>query len=238
MTFPSYSVAPRLIWALVISLAAHAVLLVQDDFQTPNLRLVQPLLATLRGTGVGAVAEPTAMAQEVKVPSQPPHVVYAGPIVHKPVVNVLPDIGRLLPQQQVPAAISATPPLAPGTSSITTTNEAQPGVTASAPSTEGLNAEGLRAYSIALAKELRRFKSYPPRAQEAGWGGTVEVRLLINTAGIVEAVQLAKTSGYRVLDEKALDMMRNAAPRAVIPEVLRGHTFPMTLPIVFTLDDE
>ena len=101
-----------------------------------------------------------------------------------------------------------------------------------------MDPDGLRAYRVALASELRRFKNYPPRAVEAGWTGTAEISLSINAIGNVQTVLLTKTSGYRVLDEKALDMMRHAAPRTAIPGTLRGQPFSTKLPIAFTLDDE
>lgn len=45
---------------------------------------------------------------------------------------------------------------------------------------------------------------YPRSARKRGQHGTVLVRVLINTKGLVDAAKLVKTSGYASLDEAAL----------------------------------
>lgn len=44
---------------------------------------------------------------------------------------------------------------------------------------------------------------YPKRAERNGWAGTVLLNLLINAQGEVEKVEIAKTSGYELLDQQA-----------------------------------
>ena len=44
---------------------------------------------------------------------------------------------------------------------------------------------------------------YPKQAERNGWAGTVLLNLLINTRGEVEKVGIAKSSGYRLLDQQA-----------------------------------
>lgn len=44
---------------------------------------------------------------------------------------------------------------------------------------------------------------YPKRAERNGWEGTVLLNLLINANGEVEKVEIAKTSGYELLDSQA-----------------------------------
>jgi TonB family protein len=45
---------------------------------------------------------------------------------------------------------------------------------------------------------------YPKRAERNGWAGTVLLNLFINANGEVEKVEIAKTSGYELLDSQAL----------------------------------
>ena len=52
---------------------------------------------------------------------------------------------------------------------------------------DGLDADGVRAYRLALAREARRYKRYPREAIDAGWQGTVEVLVAV-AAGIFVAV--------------------------------------------------
>ena len=218
-------------WALLISVVAHAVLLVQDGFPTPRSRLAQPLMATLRSIEINADTSPKTL-----VPGPPLPAARSKPVVHKRVAVAPIGSGDLQTQQQ---AVTSPGQTAPSNAvAAVSSSESAPGVNGNASPEDGLDPDGLRAYRVALASELRRFKNYPPRAVEAGWTGTAEISLSINAIGNVQTVLLTKTSGYRVLDEKALDMMRHAAPRTAIPGTLRGQPFSTKLPIAFTLDDE
>jgi protein TonB len=51
----------------------------------------------------------------------------------------------------------------------------------------------------------------------------------------VPAVQVINSSGYPVLDEAALEMLRLALPAATVPASLRERSFAVELPIVFDL---
>jgi TonB family protein len=45
--------------------------------------------------------------------------------------------------------------------------------------------------------------------------------------------RLAHSSGDEALDAAALSMMREAAPRTLIPEPLRDRSFSVSLPVIF-----
>mgnify|MGYP003508428869 CR=1 FL=1 len=100
-----------------------------------------------------------------------------------------------------------------------------------------IHADGLRQYRLALAREARRFKRYPEQALQAGIGGTAEVRVELE-GGALPVTRLARSSGHEALDAAALDMMRRAAPRTTVPELLRGQTFAVSLPVVFDLEGD
>ncbi len=51
---------------------------------------------------------------------------------------------------------------------------------------------------------------YPRRAQRAGQHGTTEIRAYIDASGVPQQVTVAKSSGYPMLDEAAVDAMRKA----------------------------
>lgn len=108
-------------------------------------------------------------------------------------------------------------------------------VSSALPPTAGLDADGLRSYRLALAREARRFKRYPSRAIEGGWSGTVDLRVMVPSDRGLPVVQLTKSSGYPVLDEAALDMLRQALPTTPIPAPLQEQGFSVDLPIVFEL---
>jgi periplasmic protein TonB len=99
-----------------------------------------------------------------------------------------------------------------------------------------VSAEGLRQYRLALAREARRYKQYPPLARSRGWEGTVELRVEI-TAGARPSVGLARSSGHEVLDAEALEMMGRAVLLAVVPVSLQGRSFSVPVPVRFALDE-
>lgn len=97
---------------------------------------------------------------------------------------------------------------------------------------EGLNAEGLRQFHVALARQASRFRQYPPQAVASGWKGVVDIRLIFQSTGS-SAAEVVRTSGIQILDEAALDMLRQAASVTVMPESLRGRDFAVNLPVMF-----
>lgn len=101
-----------------------------------------------------------------------------------------------------------------------------------------LDADGVRQYRMALAVEARRFKRYPPIALAEEISGTVEVRVAVAAGGQTQEVALARSSGYEALDDAALDMLRKAAPRTAVPELLRRRPFVIDLPVVFNVASE
>jgi protein TonB len=101
----------------------------------------------------------------------------------------------------------------------------------------GPDAAGLRQYRLALAGEARHFRRYPDTARREGLTGTAEVRVTVVAAGATRHAELARSSGHAVLDVAALDMLRQAAARAMLPESLRGQAFAVLLPVVFEVEE-
>ncbi len=100
-----------------------------------------------------------------------------------------------------------------------------------------LDAEGLRGYRLALAVQARQFKRYPERALEAGWDGTSEVRVAVAAGGKAQTPELVRSSGHAVLDEAAIEMLRQAAARTPVPDALRNQAFAVSVPVTFDLPD-
>lgn len=106
------------------------------------------------------------------------------------------------------------------------------------PESGPLDADALRSYRIALATQAKRFKRYPAQATAAGWAGTVDVRVSVLSGGRAAPADLVRSSGYEVLDRAALAMMDAAAQRVVVPAALRGQAFVVTLPVLYSLEDQ
>lgn len=101
----------------------------------------------------------------------------------------------------------------------------------------GPSQSGLRQYRLALASEARRFRRYPESARRAGLAGTVEVRVTVDAGGASRQAELSRSSGHTALDAAALDMLRQAAVHAALPESLRGQRFVVQLPVVFEVEE-
>ncbi|MCX7961608.1 MAG: energy transducer TonB [Burkholderiales bacterium] len=99
-------------------------------------------------------------------------------------------------------------------------------------------ANTLAQYRIALMEAARAFRRYPRLARENNWQGRVTVRVAIAPGGALAAVAVASSSGYPVLDQQALDMLRSAQARTPVPPALRGREFSVEIPVIFDLREE
>jgi len=93
-------------------------------------------------------------------------------------------------------------------------------------------------YSQRLYETVERTKRpYPRMAQMRRWEGVAEVRVQIGVDGKVAEVSLAHTSGFDMLDQQALDMVRAAAAQVEVPPQLRGTATAVVLPVRFRLQN-
>lgn len=216
------SVPGGLVRAFAVSIAFHVLLLWPAATVWQEAVPSAPMVASLRpSVAPVAPAQPAIVHQRTNPPPAKPRAVVA-------------EQG----ETRVVDTLSSTPSPATGSEPEAAPQppEARP-VVASAllPASPGVDAEGLRTYRVALAGEARRFKRYPAQAIEAGWSGTTELRVSVMPGQSAPAVQISKSSGYPVLDEAALAMLRRALPTTAIPASLRERAFSVELPIVFDL---
>ena len=236
MSFQSAPKRGNLWLALTISVLLHILLLWPTPSRLRSGDAAQPLVATLR----------TAFAAA----PLPPKPVVVTPMREVRESRVQPsDLQRTsaaiaaTPAQDTPAGLTAEAPLrsevftanAKGLSGAAAPQTPAGTVTAAG---DGLDADGVRQYRLALAIQARRFKRYPAGALNANIGGTVEIRVTVAVGGLSQEVQLARSSGNDLLDDAALDMIRKAAPRTTVPEPLRSRAFVVSLPVVFDLASE
>ncbi|MBI4190617.1 MAG: TonB family protein [Betaproteobacteria bacterium] len=98
-------------------------------------------------------------------------------------------------------------------------------------------ADLLAGYGQALSRAIARQQRYPRIAQVKGWQGTVEIAMQIAPGTRLQQVTVLRSSGFDVLDQHALEMVRDAAPLPPAPEPLRSSEFSVRMPIVFRLND-
>jgi protein TonB len=77
-------------------------------------------------------------------------------------------------------------------------------------------------------------RDYPRLALQKGWEGTARVRVEIGRDGKVQQVALSKSSGYDVLDDRALEILKRVHVPTV-PHELIGREFTIDFPIAFRI---
>lgn len=93
--------------------------------------------------------------------------------------------------------------------------------------------------SRALGKiriELARHFHYPRQALRLGWQGEVVLRFRLTAGGRIEAVQVASSSGYNVLDSAAVRALNDVRE---IGRVMESHlgTIDLQLPVIYRLQE-
>jgi protein TonB len=86
---------------------------------------------------------------------------------------------------------------------------------------------------LKVGKYLRA-SDYPGEARRWRWTGTVLVEVLVAADGMVKQVALSRTSGFRVLDMQALEVVRRVS-RLFVPVGLRQRDRTVTVPVSFYL---
>ena len=92
-----------------------------------------------------------------------------------------------------------------------------------------------RELSLKVGKQMRA-SDYPDEAQRWRWSGTALVEVVLTPEGTVQQVGLSRSSGFRLLDQRALEVVRRV-PKVFVPARLRGRTQRATVPVGFHLKE-
>ena len=93
----------------------------------------------------------------------------------------------------------------------------------------------LKRYLTTIRRKIESEKKYPVAAQRSGIEGSTGVRLTILKDGTLGMAEVLESSGYRILDDAALQSVNNAAPFAPIPEVIKRERIDIEISLVFKL---
>lgn len=80
-----------------------------------------------------------------------------------------------------------------------------------------------------IRRRIEEARTYPEAARRDGIQGTVDLRFRIAADGTIEAVNILRSSGFRILDEAAEQTIRRAAPYPPVSGWIR-------LPLAYRLD--
>lgn len=94
-----------------------------------------------------------------------------------------------------------------------------------------------REYRINLAREARRFQDYPAEIMAKGRAGLVRMSIAYSDRLGVPSVRLEKSSGYRELDQVALNTLAHAISRVPLPPGAQGISFRMPYVLEYRLAD-
>jgi len=90
------------------------------------------------------------------------------------------------------------------------------------------------AYLALLSRHVGKFFAYPEMACRFHQNGVVDVHFWMDRQGHVLSYDIAKSSGFPLLDAEVLTMIRQAAPLPPFPQSMRYPRLNAVLSIVFT----
>jgi periplasmic protein TonB len=83
--------------------------------------------------------------------------------------------------------------------------------------------------------QINRHKRYPSAARAQDMQGVVQVHILIDRGGRLITSEVARSSGFALLDEEALEILKRAAPLPPLPVAMQGETLHLSIPIRFRI---
>ena len=235
---------------VLVSLALHALVLLLPGLRPGAPAPVSARILTAKFTQRIAADEPPPALTDVRrrvepAPLRPKS--ETRPETPRPVISTpLPGPGPAAPRAaEVPSApaLPSKPSTAAPAGGASGASAPRPGeAQAAAASPGGTTRAGsdadtgtLDQYRLALIVVARRYKRYPAQALDKGWQGRVEIRLVVGANGMIQSSLVKASSGYGILDNQALDMVKKAKPLTPIPAALRGREFTVDIPVIFDL---
>ena len=222
-------------WAVGVSLGIHLLVILPLSimFYTPIAMPQAPLSAVLKGPG-----EQTQAAKQTAPRVAP---LSAGDAAKnsKPKPRPVPLKEHALREQAQPRPATTVAGVTQGDASAQPNTASRAATLGGAPDTarDGVEADALHRYRLALGAEARKARRYPEVSRTRGQEGTAEVFVVLSKGGGQPVVLPGKTSGSAALDEGALVMARVAVERTPVPTELQGRNLRIPLRIRFSLDD-
>jgi protein TonB len=96
--------------------------------------------------------------------------------------------------------------------------------------------KAIQRFAFDISRQIGRGVSdrdYPRVARERRWQGTTQLVLRIHADGKLEDVKVATSSGYDVLDARAVELVKRLRLPAVPAEI--EHAFAVRIPVQFSL---
>lgn len=88
-------------------------------------------------------------------------------------------------------------------------------------------------YVKAVQLKILNAAYYPKLAKNAGWEGNVTLSLKINSNGYLKGIRISQSSGYKILDDAALEVVQSQAPYPPFPPQIDSQELWVDVPIVY-----
>lgn len=224
-------------WAVSISIAIHLLIIFPLAFMlyTPIAMPQAPLSAVLRGAGDTAQMAKTESKQRAPLSagdSKKP----TPPVKNAPLI-------KTKNSERATETVKPTAPtqvgVAQGDTAVAPNAASKASALGGAPEAarDGVDADALQRYRLALGVEARKARRYPEVSRARGHEGVCEEMIVLSKNGGVPVVVQGRSSGSQTLDEAAFTMAKLAAERTPVPAELQGRNLKIPLRIRFTLDD-
>lgn len=175
------------------------------------------------------VAPPQAVPESPAAPPPEPKPVRSRPARPAPPKPAAPALEPLPVQSGAAPELAVSPPAVPPVP-VEPPPLTQPVLPAPDPALE----EGYRAR---IRQTIDAHKHYPRLARRLGHEGRVVVAFTIEADGRLAGVRVVESSGSELLDEAALEAVREAAPFPPFPSGISRKQWSFTLPLSFTLSE-
>ncbi|WP_041522457.1 TonB family protein [Gilvimarinus agarilyticus] len=93
-------------------------------------------------------------------------------------------------------------------------------------------------YFSNLVRKVQGEISYPRRAMQRGYEGSIRIAISIDRQGELLSAALIEETEYSVLNDEAMDAVESAEPFTEVPEVITGQVHEFTIPITFQLQQQ
>jgi len=104
-------------------------------------------------------------------------------------------------------------------------------------SSSELSPDEFNRYLAKVISQIQRAKHYPFQARKKKQEGEVRVRFVIRASGELEEAEVIESSGYEILDQQALKILKRASPFPPFPSELKEERLELKLKVVFRLQD-
>lgn len=90
-------------------------------------------------------------------------------------------------------------------------------------------------YQDSIKQKIQEEKTYPRAALRVGYQGAARIAFKVLPSGRIENLRLVQSSGFKDLDQEALDAVKRASPFRRFPEDLKESEIEAEVDIVFKI---